>query len=135
MGLTKREAGALLAFLAGLTLIGFATWPFPSAQVLRWGDFGAVWLVGAMALGALFLIAPFFVDDRPVLVRAVLIVGALALIGSALLFGGPLQGGPRSALMDVIPAVFAFLAGWLLRPASRADQPARPAGARPSADA
>ena len=119
MRIGRRDIGAVLAFLAGLSLLGWAAWPLPSRQLLRWGDLGPVWLVGALVIAGIFLAAPFLVDRRPVLTKFLLVGGAVALVASGFLFGGILQGGLPSAVMDILPAVLALLAAVIIRPAGR----------------
>ena len=117
MRVGRRDIGAVLAFVAGLPSLALAAWPFPSPQLLRWGDFGPAWLLGVLVIASAFLAAPFLVDRHQALSKSLLVGGALVLIASGFVFGGVLQGGLLSTLMDVFPAILALLAALLIRPA------------------
>ena len=109
--------GAILALLAGLFTLGVRVWPVAPPQ--SHGPLGTAWAVGAVVVAAMYLLGFWLADRRQALARALLIAGALIQIGGGLLAGGLVdaQGAapaPLAMLFDVVPAVMALVAGFVI---------------------
>ncbi len=115
MRFRRQDYGALLAIVAGLFLIATTFWP-PAPTQATAGEWSGIWTVGAYIIGAAFIAAPFIADRSLPLARVLLIGGGVILLGSAFLFGRVFGGGVYSAIFDLLPAILAIVAGWLVGP-------------------
>jgi hypothetical protein len=115
----RAQAGPILALLAGLITLAFRTWPIVVPQGR--GSLGTFWFLAATLIGALYVISFFLADRRWKLARAVLIgAGVLHLVvGFAV---GTVVGaqevapGSMAMLFDVVPAIMALVAAFLISP-------------------
>ena len=126
MTIRWNNVGIALAILAGLTTIGFATWPIQPPQGR--GNIGALWGVGVYVIGLAFIASVFLANSRPWLTRAILLVGAVLLIGSAITFGQTwqvFQMGPLAAFFDFLPALLALVAAALVGPIQQSPEERR----------
>ena len=126
MTIRWHNVGTALAILAGLTGLGFATWPIQPPQGR--GDVGAVWGVGVYVIGLSFILSAFLAHSRPWLARAILLVGAVMLLASGFLFGNAwsaFQLGPVAAIFDVLPALLALAAAALIGPIEQSPEERR----------
>jgi hypothetical protein len=111
------QPGPILALLAGLFTLAIRTWPIAVPQGR--GAVGTAWFVVATLAGALY-IAGFFLSDRNwKRARLVLVCGALLHLIVGVLAGLQVdaQGvapAPRAMLFDVVPAVVALVAAFLI---------------------
>ena len=134
MTIRWHNVGIALAILAGLTSLGFATWPIQPPQGR--GNEGAMWGVGVYVVGLAFIASAFIAHTRPWLAKAILAVGAVALLVSGLIFGqtwSVWQMGSLAAFFDVLPAVLALVAAAIIGPIqqSPAERRAQQRGAMP----
>lgn len=112
------DVGVLLAIFAGLFLVGLALFPVVAPQAREGSN---LWLIGAVVIGTAFVAAPFLVGISTLAARVILLGGALTLAGSGLLFWQAFGGdrGLLALLVDVVPAIMAAVAAFLIGPIQR----------------
>lgn len=109
--------GAILALLAGLFTLAVRTWPVAPPQ--SHGPLGTAWAIAVTVAGVLYLLGFWFADRRQGLARGILIVGALLHLGIGLAAGTIVDAqqaapGPLAMMFDLVPAVMAFIAAFLI---------------------
>ncbi len=117
MPLTRSEVGLALAVFASLITLTFPAWPVIGPMAV--GNTGAVWTLCVWLVASAFLAAAWFVEDHPVLGRAMLLAGSLVLTGVGLMSGRilaawelhPVLGG-----LALVPELFGFIAACLIGP-------------------
>ena len=117
------QIGPILALLAGVFTLAVRTWPI--AVPRERGPYGLAWLIGDTVAGALYIVGFVLADRHWRRARGVLIRGAILqlVVGvlAAALVSSELNGpGPLSALYDVVPAVVALIAAFLISEPDRA---------------
>jgi hypothetical protein len=115
---TRRgNVGAILALLAGLFTLGVRIWPVAPPQ--SHGPLGTFWAIGVTVAAAMYLLGFWLADTRQALARAVLIGGALIHLGVSILAVTLVDAqqaapGPLAMLFDVVPAIMALIAAFLI---------------------
>jgi hypothetical protein len=120
MRVGRHNLGTILAILAGLWAIAFAVWPV--VPLPAHGETGTGWGVTVWVIGAAFILAAFLGDQHTVIARAILFIGSALLIASALVFGqiaSALGLDFARAAVELLPALMAVIAGFLIGPIER----------------
>jgi hypothetical protein len=116
----RAQAGPLLALLAGVFTLAIRTWPIATPQGR--GTVGTAWFICATIAGLLY-VAGFFLSDRHwKQARVVLVCGAVlhllvSFLASMTVDAQAVAPAPTTMLFDVVPAVVAIIAAFLITPA------------------
>jgi hypothetical protein len=116
----RAQVGPVLALLAGVFTLAVRTWPIAPPQGR--GSVGTAWFICATIAGALY-IAGFFLSDRHwKQARLVLVCGAVlhlvvSFLAAALVDAQDIAPMPATMLFDVVPAIVALVAAFLISPA------------------
>src|SRR4051794_11107560 len=117
---TRRAlTGAILALLAAVITLAIRTWPIAEPQ--GHGTLGTFWGIGVTLVGVLYLIGFFLADRYQSAARAILLIGGLVHLSLALTSGmivDAQNAAPawQAMLFDVVPAVLALVALFLISP-------------------
>lgn len=114
------QAGPVLALLAGVITLAIRTWPIAVPQGR--GMLGTTWFLAATLIGVAYIVGFFLADRRWQLARTVLVLAAVVhlVVGfgsGAIVQVDDLAPGPLAMLFDVVPALLALVAAFLIRPA------------------
>ena len=114
------QVGPLMALFAGLFTLAVRTWPIATPQGR--GTVGVAWFVCATIAGACY-VAGFFLSDRHWKRARIILVSAALLhlfVGFLAAMQVDAQGvapASQSLFFDVVPAVAALIAAFLIKPA------------------
>jgi len=109
--------GAILALIAGLFTLAIRTWPVAPPQ--SHGPLGTTWAIMVTIAGVFYLLGFWFADRRQGVSRLLLIAGALMQLGIGIMANMMVDAqdvapGPLAMLFDVVPAILAFVAAFLI---------------------
>jgi hypothetical protein len=115
----RAQAGPILALVAGLMTLAFRTWPIAVPQGR--GTLGTFWFLAATLMGALYISGFFLSDRRWRLARMVLIGAAVLHIAIGFASGMAVDAqevaaAPAAMLFDIVPAILALVAAFLISP-------------------
>jgi len=115
----RAQVGPLMALVAGLFTLAVRTWPIAVPQGR--GSPGAGWFLGATIVGALYITGFFLADRHWRRARSLLIIAGVAhlIIGfasGALVEAQDLAPAPAALFFDLVPAVVALIAAFLIVP-------------------
>jgi len=116
----RAQVGPLLALFAGLFTLAVRTWPIATPQGR--GTVGTAWFICATIAGVLYLAGFWFSDTRWKQARVMLICGAVlhllvSFLASYLVDAQGVAPAWEAMLFDVVPAVLAIVAAFLIVPA------------------
>jgi hypothetical protein len=115
----RAQVGPVLALLAGVFTLAVRTWPIAPPQGR--GSVGTAWFICATIAGALY-VAGFFLSDRHwKQARLVLVCGAIlhlvvSFLAAMLVDAQEIAPAPTAMLFDVVPAIVALVAAFLITP-------------------
>jgi hypothetical protein len=112
-----RQAGPILALLAGVFTLAVRTWPIAVPQGR--GTVGTAWFLGATIAGALYILGFFLSDRHWQRARLILVCGAVlhllvGFLAATIVDEQQVAPGALSFLYDVGPAVVALVAAFLI---------------------
>jgi hypothetical protein len=105
------NVGYARAVFAGIFGLGTTIWPMsPQAQ-----EFGsATWMVLSIVTALGFIAAVIFADRHTAVAKTILVVGAVVRIVNGIAFGRFAEMGAGALLIDLVPAILALGAAFLI---------------------